>query len=334
MLKSTILSVIKPFKARLLLITFMGFFLSLRDILTPYLVKKMIDTSHSSDLLPKVILESVALIAIFWGIMEICMRIQGALVVRTLSPIRISLYEKLTDHVKGYSLSFFKSHLSGNLADKIQGAALGSESLLSICLSSFIPILSHLLFSLILITSVSLKLRGVFLFWMIFHLWVTWKMGINSLEKTKISAEARSNLQARILDSFFNIFAVKTFSRETHESTYLKKYLCKELKANQKAQHYLEKVRWVLGGSSLATLITTLTFSYVEWKKEALSLRSMTLVIMLLLNLTSFLWYLSMEMIRFKEEFGRTKENLEVVFSGTPEEKTKNHFLLLKGISH
>jgi len=331
MLKFTLLSVIRSFKARLLLIIFLGFFWSLRDIFTPFLVKKMIDTSHSLNVLPKVILQSMILIAIVWGIMEICMRIQGALLVRTLPPIRTALYEKLTDHVKEYSLSFFKSHFSGNLADKIQGAAMGSETLLSICLTSFIPILSHLFFSLILIISVNPKLGGIFLCWMTFHLWVTWTMGVRSLEKTKLSAEARSNLQARILDSFFNIFAVKTFSRETHESNYLKSYLCKELTATQKAQYYLEKVRWVLGGSSLAMLITILTLSYLEWKKEALSLGSLTLVIMLLLNLTSFLWYLSMEVIRFKEELGRVKENLEVIFSGTTEEKTKNQSFIPKG---
>lgn len=331
MLKPTLLAIIRPFKAQLLLIVFLGFFWSLRDIVTPYLVKRMIDTPQSSETLSAVIFQSMILILIVWGIMEICMRIQGALLVRTLPPIRNSLYENLADHVKRYPLSFFKSRLSGNLADKIQGAAQGSETLLSICLISFIPLLSHLFLSLILTTSVSLKLGGIFLCWMTFHLSITWKMGICSLERTKFSAEARSNLQARILDSFFNIFAVKTFSRESYEATYLRGYLYKDLKATQKAQYYLEKVRWVLGGSSLAMLIATLTISYLEWKKEALSLGALTLVIMLLLNLTSFLWYLSMEMIRFKEEFGRVKENLEVLFSGTLEETTKNPSFIPKG---
>mgnify|MGYP002783769289 CR=1 FL=1 len=331
MLKSTLLSTLRPFKTRLILIVFLGFFWSLRDILTPYLVKKMIDTTYYSEVLPKVIFQSMILIVIAWGVMEICMRIQGRLLIRTLPPIRTALYEKLTNHVNEYPLSFFKRHFSGNLADKIQGAVLGSENLLSIYLSSFIPILSHLFFSLILITLISPKLGGIFLCWITFHLWVTWKMGLRSLEKTQLSAEARSNLQARILDSLFNIFAVKTFSRETHESNYLKSYLDEELNATQKAQDYLEKVRWVLGGSSLVMLITTLTLSYLEWEKEVLSLGSLTLVIMLLLNLTSFLWYLSMEVIRFKEEFGRVKENLEVLFSEIPEEKAKNQSFIPKG---
>ncbi len=321
MLKSTILSTVSSFKGRLISIAFLGFFWCLKDIVTSYLVRRMIDTSLALEVLQKTILESMILIGIAWAIMEVCVRIQGRLLVHTLPPIRTSLYKKLTDRVKDYPLPFFKSQLSGNLSDKIQGAAIGSETLLSICLISFIPVFSHLLLSLILVTSISLKLGGIFLCWTTFHLYVTWKMGIRSLEKTKISAKARSNLQARILDSLFNIFSVKTFSREAYESNYLKSYLDEELRTTQKAQHYLEKVRWILAGSSLTMLLFTLSVSYLEWKSKALSLGSMTLVIMLLLSLTNFLWYLSMELIRFQEELGRVKENFDVLFSGIPEEK-------------
>ena len=323
MKKILIRSVLKNYQLKLLAILVLGIFWSLRDIATPYIVKNILDSTSDLNLetVSELIFRSLFIIVCIWVLMEVCMRIQGILMLQTIPPIRKELCEKLLKQVKTYSYSFFLKNMTGNLSDKIHGATQSIETLLSICLLSFVPILSHMAFSLVITAVISLKLSFLFLTWMILHLGITWEMGIKSLEKVEHLTNIRSNLHGRIVDSFLNIFTVKTFCREEYENKYLEKSLSEELVASQKSQKYLEKIRLMLGLSSIFMLIATLSTIYIQWKQGALSIGALTLIIILMLNLTSFLWYLSMELIRFNEELGRFKENIRVLFSGSSEQE-------------
>ena len=323
MKRTFIFLILKNHRCKLLVIMMLGIFWSLRDVATPYIVKNILDSTNnlSLDATSELVFKSLLTIICIWVLMEIFMRIQGVLMLRTIPTIRKELCESLLKQVKAYPYSFFLKNMTGNLSDKIHGTTQGIETLLSICLLSFIPILSHMVFSLIITATINLKLSLLFLGWMILHLGITWKMGIRSLEKVEHLANIRSNLHGRIVDSFLNIFTIKTFCREKYENKHLGKYLNEELIASQKSQKYLEKTRLMLGLSSIFMLMAALLTSYVWWKQGSLSIGSLTLIIILLLNLTSFLWYLSMELIRFNEEFGRVKENIKVLFSGVIEQE-------------
>ncbi len=152
-------------------------------------------------------------------------------------------------------------------------------------------------------------------------MWTTWKMGKHSLNKTAALAQIRSRLHDKIVDSFFNIFVVKTFGREKFERKYLNYYQTEELNASIEAQKYLERIRLLLGISSIVMLASTLSLAYVQWEKEVLSIGEVSLIIVFLLNLTSYLWYLSMEVIRFNEEYGRVKEHLGTLLFDSKEEE-------------
>lgn len=321
MKRSLIYSVLRQQQKKIIAIMVLGVFWSLRDIATPYIVKNILDSVGylSFKDVSEIIFRSLILIIFIWVLMEVCMRVQGSLMLRAIPSIRRDLCEKLLKRVKGYPYSFFLENMTGNLTDKINGASQGIETLISICLLSFIPIFSHMVFSLIIIATISLKLFFLFLGWMILHLGISWKMGIKSLVRIEKLAHTRSHLHGRIVDSFLNIFTIKTFCREKYEGEYIKNYLNKELLASQNSQKFLEKIRLMLGISSIFMLAATLLASYTQWKQGTLSVGSLTLVIILLLNLTSFLWYLSMELIRFNEEMGRVKENIKVLFSGMVE---------------
>ncbi|KAG6559960.1 Putative multidrug export ATP-binding/permease protein [Candidatus Rhabdochlamydia oedothoracis] len=326
MKKTLIHSVLKNYQLKILAIGFLGIFWSLRDIATPYIVKTILDsTSHlNAQEISECVFRSLLTIIFIWVLMEVCMRIQGRLLLRTIPDIRKELCEKLFKRVKAYSYSFFLENVTGTLSDKIHGATQGIEALLSICLSSFIPILSHMAFSLMITVTINLKLFFLFLVWMLLHLGITWKMGMRSLEKVEHLASVRSHLHGKIVDSFFNIFTIKIFCRETDEDQYFNKYLNEELVAAQNVQKYLEKIRLILGLSTIFMLIITLLITYFQWKTSTISNGSLVLIIMILLNLTSFLWYLSMELIRFNEEFGRVKENMDVLFSGVLEQQNSS----------
>ena len=317
-----------PFRFRIIFIFLLSLCWTLREICTPYLLKMIVDrvttTNHHSDIpehLSSTILFLLMLIAVAWIVMECCMRLQGALLLQTMPLIRSLARENILEHVKVFPYDYLSSKMTGDIADKVLNTAKGIESLLTIALITFVPICALFAFSLMILWSIYPTIGMIFFSWMMVHGIITWKMSLFSLVNSKVFAQAKSTLHGKIVDSLANIFTMQTFCRHQYEKLYLKNYQEKEILSEQHALRYLERVKLYLGISGILALFITLGVSYIEWSKGLISTGDMTFIIVLLLNMTGYLWYISMEAVRFLEEFGVIKENLESLLEAKSNQK-------------
>lgn len=304
----------------LLAILILGTAWAIRDISTPYLIKRIVDGSNQlqkEEYLPFVA-RTMALLFSIWVTMEGFMRLQESLLVYILPRIRKKIASGLLQQVMSFPYAFHTHHLTGSISNKIRSTSVGIERLLSICLNSFTPTLSHLVFAVFIASSVNIAFSIFFVCWIAFHFGLTWVMGKGSLPKTGQLAKARSTLNGKLIDGLYNIFLIKSFCSEAHEQAYLDHYLVDEMQADLNLQRHLEKIRMLLGGSSLLMLLTSLFTSYYLIAHDLLSIGGFSLIIVLLLNLTESLWHLSMEFISFNEEFGNVKESLQTFFVDDP----------------
>lgn len=302
-------------RGKLIAIFILSICWSFREIFTPYLLKFLIDNFISAQSNLKVIHFTVIRFLCFtvgiWVLMEICMRLQGALILRTLPIIKVKVREKLLERIKRYPCDFFSNQMIGDITEKIIGFSQGIETLLTIALVTFVPICSLLFFSLAILWNIHFTLGIIFSTWVCVHFLVTWKMAQFSLSKTHAFATAKSTLYGKIVDVLLNIYVVQSFSRQVHEKENLKAYEANEISTGQTASKYLEKIRLTLGISGIVILVLALSTSFIEWKHGLISTGDVTLVVVLLLNLTGYLWYMSMEVIRFFEEYGILGKNFE-----------------------
>lgn len=319
-----------PFKACLMLIFFLSLCWTLREIGTPYLLKVFVDyvtaiDSHGgpAEKLSSTMLLLLTLIALAWIVMEICMRVQGALVLRTMPLIRTAAREKILEKVKSYPYDYFSTQMTGDIVDKVCSTAKGVEELLHLFLMTFVPISALFLFSLAILWTIYPMISFIFFIWIAVHFFITWKMSKLSFVKSKLVAQAKSTIHGKIVDMIANISIVQTFYSHQHEKAYLKKYQDNEICCEQDSLKYIERFRLYLGSSGIFILILTLAYSHAEWVKGVITTGDMAFIIVLLLNLTGYLWYVSMETIRFVEEFGVVKENLDSLLINCTKQKEK-----------
>ncbi|GAB5411940.1 MAG: hypothetical protein ChlgKO_10540 [Chlamydiales bacterium] len=79
----------------------------------------------------------------------------------------------------------------------------------------------------------------------------------------------------------------------------------------------MEKIRLALGLSSISVLIITLFTSFFMLNNGRITIGDMALSVVMLLNITGYMWYLSMECIRSFQEYGIVKESFVTLFQNS-----------------
>ena len=318
-------SCLRPYWHKLTALFFLSLCWTLRAVFTPYFLKMGVDR--------QAFLEAFVWISVVWILMEVCMRVQGALLWRVLPSIRIEAREKLLEKVKRYPYVRYSTEMLGSLSHQIVSASAGLEALLSIILNSFIPIGALLICSTALLMSIDIWVGGLFVAWVMIHLAITLKMSASSDSRVAAFAEAKSRYQGNMVDLLQNLISVQLYGREIYESETLAPFQQGEIEAEQASLRYLEKIRLILGLSSLVTLMLTLAVSYWGWEGGKISSGDIILVITLLLGLTAHLWYVSMEAVRFFHDWGLAKEHLNAILSEEtlPFQTARKEISLTKG---
>ncbi len=132
-------------------------------MVTPYVIKSIVDAANSAqDQLSNTIFWSLVVIVSAWILMEILMRIQGAIIARTLPSVRTKVCAWILAWVKEYPYSFFLKNTTGNLSDKVTGVSQGIENLIAIFFVSFVPIASHFILTLLILATINASFSLLF----------------------------------------------------------------------------------------------------------------------------------------------------------------------------
>jgi len=237
------------------------------------------------------------------------MRIQGIINAKFLPKLSTYAKKLFFSTILNYSDSLFSNKSNGSIASKINNAIRSLERIVQICLNSFTPIFFMLLFSLIMLWSIHLFVGAIFTCWMFCHLIITFYTAKKCLDKSQVYAQDKSQVQNKMLDTFSNIFLVKNFANELYETAYLETYLTKEEESGGEMFFSLEKVRLLMGICSIFSLLLTTLVFYNGWKNQWLTTGDLALILFLLTEITSYLWYFSSEFLRFQEELGFIKDS-------------------------
>ena len=301
-------------KIALSILFFLGVMWTLRDIVTLFALRDLIDAIGREPKSNFVLIRFVLIVVSTWGIMELSMRIQGQVALKTFPEIRINLRRKLIATIQRYSQEDYPAFSSGEMAEKVLKVSEGIEGILRSVMMTFTPMCSIILFSQAILWSIEPLLGFFFAAWVLGHFTITWKTLFLSLDKTAAFAKAKSKVQGRIVDMFLNIHTVQSFHRAKYENEYLRSFEQDELMTEKKADKYMERIRLALGLSSISVLVFTLFTSFIMLNNGRITIGDMALVVVMLLNITGYMWYLSMECIRIFQEYGLVKENFTILF--------------------
>jgi ATP-binding cassette subfamily B protein len=283
---------------KVLLATVASAFWGIYSALFPYFLKELINILGSHHLpAARIYTASITIISLIiglWIVAHILHNFQGFIFrVEFCARFRASIREALFKYVQTHSSSYFATHFSGTIANKISDVPTNCEMLVNMMCCEFTTALvmaftifitmwmSHPPFAILLIVWLSLHFVITFFF----------------LQKANFLLEEHANavtkISGRVVDVFSNILNVKLFAREKKEQESFHQVQIEEIQKSNQAYLYLE---WTQVGYSLnhTFLIVGMLFLLIYgWQHRWVTLGDFTQIMMQSFYLSGWVWFVS-----------------------------------------
>lgn len=304
---------VKQYPISFLVRTFTMLVWSVNEALFPYFIKEIIDRlaiapAHAPvwDLVGVFVYQIIGL----WLFMDICMRVEGFLGVRTTPKFSKHIREDAFCHVSGHTPQFFANNFAGSIASKINDLPRSFEYLVEQIMHNFTPILFMLAISVFLMAKVSLFFAGVMLGWFCLHTVVV-LMNVKRVSGSASDlADATAQVAGKVVDALSNILSVRLFGRRAHEHALFGKSQDMEATRRAKARADIAWMSCYLGALTFALLVITLVLLMRGWQEGWVSVGDVSLISVLTFSLIGLIWHLSFELSSFFKEIGQIRAAL------------------------
>lgn len=117
---------------------------AINESLFPYFIKSIVNTVHNYQGDPlkigTALATPLALLAGLWACMELSMRLQGFVLLKTFPRLRAKIHETMFHYVSRHSYDYFANHFAGNIANKLSELPSSTERILEMLIFNFISL--------------------------------------------------------------------------------------------------------------------------------------------------------------------------------------------------
>ncbi|MDP3268671.1 MAG: ABC transporter ATP-binding protein [Legionella sp.] len=234
---------------------------------------------------------------------------QGYVIPRFQADVRMSVF----DYLNKQSYHYFSNQMAGTLANKVNDLPRALDAIFMIISWYAIAAFSSIIVALILMCTINYWFAIVLLTWIIFQLYISYKLSrkvdLYSIE----NAEDKSELSGKIVDSLSNANAVKLFSRSRQEFLYVSKSQDKEEKSNKKLTIYMNIFRLYLDIPVTIMLVTMVYLLLNFWQKGLISTGDFVFIFNVSFVIMSQIWYLCHAMADLYREMGIARQAIAIL---------------------
>ena len=295
-----------------------GFMLvwAVNEALFPYFIKEIIDALSNSSTQASawdlVWMPTSQLIGL-WFFMEICMRVEGYVAVRTMPKFCKKIREDAFWHLTGHSGQFFVNNFAGNIANKINDLPRAAEYLVEQIAYNFSPILFMFVLSMVLMAQVSLLFTALVVGWFCLHILMVYLNIKKVMQTAGDLADATSVVTGRVVDAFSNILSMRLFGRRRHELDDFNHYQTIEAEKRGAARARVVFLNVLLGGLTFVLLAAVMVLLLYGWQHGWVTVGEISLISMLTFTLIGLIWTLSFELSSFFKELGQVRAALAIL---------------------
>lgn len=308
---------IRPKWASVLIILLCPLVWAVVTSLNPYVLKIVIDTVVNFKGDPQdvwtVAAFPVILFILLQVFLDIAMRLEEWVKLKTIPPMKAHMRAKMFDYVQLHSYGYFQEKLSGSLSNKVLDMVRGFENMF-VCISfTFLPIIITAAISIFLLWTVHYWFALFVAFWFITYLGIT---GIYSLKCIKVSdehSEVNSLLSGKIVDTFRNMATVRLFARRKYENDYLDRYQKQEVKKATTLSKELLKVHIFQGIASTILFSLSLILFIQTWQYGWVTVGDFTFVMSTTFSLLILTWWTAEQFVVFFKDLGLSRQALSLV---------------------
>jgi ATP-binding cassette, subfamily B, bacterial len=260
---------------------------------------------NASDLsLPYNIFKWVLTYVIWWESLNILWRSYDYIYMKTLPKIKATVIDEFYNYIQHHGHDFFQNHLAGDISSRITDGSRALEMIYSYLHEKMLRKFAVIVFAFITIYSVHYTIAYVFLLWIVLFIGISLYFARKINDYATIYGRNRALVSGKIVDNFANISAVRMFSSQCFERSYLKKYLNQTVTSDQNMQWFLLKLRYFLGifCSIMIGLVVYCIFSLRS--QLAISTGECVLIITICLAIIDDFWDLTQEFGDMFEQIG------------------------------
>ncbi|WBV71589.1 ABC transporter transmembrane domain-containing protein [Legionella pneumophila] len=136
---------------------------------------------------------------------------------RFQADVRMSVMEYLSRQ----SYHYFSNQMAGGLANKVNDLPRALNSIFNIITWYAIAAFASIIVALILMCTINYWFAVILLSWIIFQLYISYRLSKKVDQYAKENAEDKSQLSGKIVDSLSNASVVKLFARSRDELAYI-----------------------------------------------------------------------------------------------------------------
>jgi ATP-binding cassette subfamily B multidrug efflux pump len=211
------------------------------------------------------------------------------------------------------SMGFFQNDFAGRVANHVMQAAYGvRESTIAIVEGVWYGLI-HVGGTIVLFAAADPRLAVPIVVWTAGYAAILWYFVPKVQALSAASAEGRSMVMGRIVDSYTNISTVKLFSHTDREDLYAREGMQDSLERWQAANRNLtlmEACIWTLNG---VLLVTATGLCIMLWMQGAVSLGAVAVVTGLTLRLINISGWIFWVVAGIFENIGTVKEGMDTI---------------------
>lgn len=303
---------------RIFFIFFATCIFHISDFMFSYVIKKIVDTltflsenknlNYWDSLLPY-----VYLLGGLFTIGNLGSRTQHFLHFRTIPLIKKAIQEVTFNHLQKQSYRFFQDNLSGNLAGQVIALANAFESIMRSLRLVTIPTLFLISLSLVIFTS-KYHYIGLCVF-----VWISVLLTLNYFSYKRLVhlggdyIYKQSILSGFLVDSFQNIFSIKSFVQEKYEAKQLNRTQQPYIEAEQNLERFILVVDLIRSTSTYLFMIGIVLAMLSGYRKGLISAGDITFVVMNTFNLVKMMWWFSADIIETFKNLGTIKKGQQLL---------------------
>lgn len=287
------------------------------SILLPYAIKRIMDAvttaqAQGTDVWALVTAPLWFFAALNLGVV-LFSRASGTLLVILGPELRRRVRRELFAYLQQHSQRYFMSSFAGSLANRIAEVAMSVAYTIWTVLFDFWPLTISFSVSLILLTTVNLRLAAVLGVWTLLYVLVSFLLALRCRIYARKYAAARSVVSGKIVDSVSNIMNAKLFARRDYERSYLEGYLNLEVKRARKTFWFMEWIRWFQFLAAMLLMLGVIGYALSIWSAGGMTVGEFAMAASLALLLIEQARGLSRRFLDFFEYVGNINDGVSMI---------------------
>ncbi|SMF54837.1 ATP-binding cassette, subfamily B, multidrug efflux pump [Alteromonadaceae bacterium Bs31] len=216
-------------------------------------------------------------------------------------------------YLLGQSYSFYQNEFAGRIATKVMQTALAVRETVMLLLDVVVYVTVYFGSVVVLVALLDLRLAVPFVLWILAYVLLLKYFLPKLADISAKQADARSEMNGRIVDTYTNISTVKLFSHSQRESEYAREGMGDFLKTVYPQMRLATSLNFSLWLMNITAIFSVSTLCLWLWMQGDLSAGAIAAAIAMVLRMNGMSQWIMWEVSKLFENIGTARDGMNTV---------------------